>query len=79
MAFLLEIHIVDAGDRTIKVTHQFWGLTEREVLTYKREHLGSCEYFRSAEKEGRTIENLEAVDEEDLPDPDEFDEEEFTA
>lgn len=76
MAFLLEIHIVDKGDNTIKVTHQFWGVSEREVETYKREHLGSCEYFRAAEREGRTIETLEVVDAEDLPDPEEFEEDE---
>jgi hypothetical protein len=72
MAFLLEVHIIDPGDDTIKVTHQFWGLTEREVLTYKREHLSSCEYFREAEKAGNTIEELEEIDEEELPDPEDF-------
>ena len=72
MAYLLEVHIVDPGDGTIKVTHQFWGLTEAECETYKREHLGSCEYFRAAEKAGNTIENLEVVDEDELPDPEDF-------
>jgi hypothetical protein len=76
MAYVLEVHIVDPGDHTIKVTHQFWGMTERECRTYFREHLASCEYFRAAEKEGRVIQELDQVDEEDMPDPDEFDEEE---
>lgn len=67
MAFALHIDIIDGGDETIKVSHTFWGLTRGEVLTYKREHLGSCEYFRSAEQEGRTIEDLEEIDESDLP------------
>jgi len=80
MAYLLEVAIVDGGDRTIKVVHQFYGLTEAEVATYKREHLGSCEYFRAAEREGRTFEELEEIDDSELPDPDdyEFDEEELS-
>lgn len=73
MAFVLEVHIIDAGDKTIKITHQFWGLTESECETYKREHLGSCEYFRAAEREGRVIEELDAINEDDLPDPEDFD------
>lgn len=77
MAFALHIDIVDPGDNTIKVSHTFWGLTQKEVMTYKREHLGSCEYFRSAEQEGRIIEDLEEVDEDDLPEVDEEEEEEY--
>lgn len=67
MAFVLEVLIVDGGDNTIKVGHQFYGLTEEEVYTYKREHLSSCEYFRAAEKDGRTIEELEVVEDDELP------------
>jgi hypothetical protein len=77
MAYLLEVHIIDSGDNTIKVTHQFWGLTETECETYFREHLASCEYFRDAQKDGRVIESLEQVDESELPDPEEFEEEEY--
>ena len=72
MPYCLEVHIVDPGDNTIKVTHCFWGIAEREARTYYREHLASCEYFRSAEKEGRVIEDLIQVDEEEMPDPDDF-------
>jgi hypothetical protein len=77
--YILAVYIVDAGDRSIKVGHEFYGLTVREVETYKREHLSSCEYFRAAEKEGRTLEELEEVDADELPDPDEFEEEELEA
>ena len=79
MAFALEVLIIDKGDETIKVSHTFYGLTEREVRTYYREHLSSCEYFQAAAKEGRTIEELEEISDEDLPDPEDysdFDEEE---
>ena len=67
MAYCLEIAIIDGGDRTIKVVHQFFGYSRREVETYKREHLGSCEYFRSAETQGRTLEELEELDDDELP------------
>ena len=67
MAYLLEVAIVDAGDQTIKVVHQFYGYTRREVETYKREHLSTCEYFRAAENEGRTIEDLEEIEDDELP------------
>jgi hypothetical protein len=70
MAYILEILIIDGGDETIKVGHQFYGQTEAEVRTYYREHLHSCEYFKSAVKEGRVIEDLEEVDDCDLPDAD---------
>jgi hypothetical protein len=76
MAFCLEVAIIDGGDRTIKVVHQFYGYTETEVETYKREHLGSCEYFRSAEQAGRTIEELEEVDESEMPTEEDYEFEE---
>lgn len=76
MAYALEVLIIDGGDETIKVVHTFYGLTESEVRTYYREHLGTCEYFRSAHAEGRVIEDLEEIDEDELPVPEEYEDEE---
>jgi hypothetical protein len=76
MAFALEAQIIDAGDGTIKVSHTFYGITEREVRTYMREHAHSCEYFSAAIKEGRVMEELEEIDDDELPEADEFEEEE---
>lgn len=75
MAYVLEVAIIDGGDNTIKVVHQFFGLTATEVETYKREHLGSCEYFRSAERDGRTVEELERIDDDELPTPEDYEDE----
>jgi len=72
MAFALEVAIIDGGDGTIKVSHTFWGETERECRTYMREHQNSCEYFAAAIKEGRTREDLEEIDDDELPDPEDF-------
>ena len=73
MAFILEVLIIDAGDNTIKVGHNFYGLTEKECETYKREHLASCDYFRTAEREGRTIEEVWELDpDEKLPEPSDY-------
>lgn len=76
MAIELNVYIVDGGDGTIKVMHTFFGGSEREARTYYREHLASCEYFRAAEKEGRVIEELEHIDADELPTPEDFEEEE---
>lgn len=66
--FELKVVIVDAGDRTIKVGHSFFGVTEAEARTYYREHLSSCSYFQSAKKDGRLLEELfEFEDDEALP------------
>jgi len=74
MPFILEVMIIDAGDRTIKVGHNFYGTTERECETYKREHLASCEYFRAAQQDGRVIEELWELDEDEkLPEPSDYD------
>ena len=69
MAFALHVDIIDAEDHTIKVTHTFWGLTEKEVQSYYESHQKACEYFAAAVKEGRTEEELEEISEEDLPEP----------
>jgi F420-dependent methylenetetrahydromethanopterin dehydrogenase len=76
MAFIVSAYIIDPGDGMIKVRHDFYGSTMEEADTYFKEHLGSCEYFRAAQKEDRLIETVEEVDEEDLPRPEEFYEEE---
>jgi len=66
--FELRVVIVDAGDRTIKVGHSFYGVTEAEARTYFREHLSSCSYFQSAKKDGRVLEELfELEEDETLP------------
>ena len=75
-AWLLEVAIIDGGDKTVKVVHQFYGLTRKECETYKREHLSNCGYFSSAEKEDRTIETLEEIPRAELPKPEDYDEEE---
>jgi len=76
MAYALEVLIIDEGDGTIKVGHTFYGETEREVRTYFREHQQSCEYFAAAVKAGRALEELEEIDDDELPDAADFEEEE---
>jgi hypothetical protein len=72
MAFELEVAIIDGGDRTIKVVHYFYGETEEECETYKREHLHTCSYFKSAHDDGRILENLEEIDDDELPETEDF-------
>ncbi len=77
MAFVLEVAIIDGGDATIKVIHSFYGVSEEEVETYKREHIGTCEYFRSAVQEGRVIESLDEIDDDDLPEVEDYEDEDL--
>jgi hypothetical protein len=76
MAYRLDVDVVDPSDGTIKVTHTFWGMTEKEARDYFNEHIESCEYFRAAVEEGRVIEDGEQIPEEDLPEAEADEEEE---
>lgn len=76
MAVILNVYIIDPGDQTIKVGHQFYGQTNEEAETYFEEHIGSCEYFAAAVKEDRVIEEVERVPAGDLPQPSDFNEDE---
>jgi hypothetical protein len=67
MAIKITVDVVDPADETIKVSHIFWGLDESEARTYYTEHLASCDYFAAAAEEGRLIEEVEEIDEDELP------------
>lgn len=71
MACKLEAWIIDGGDGTVKVIHSFYGLTEEEARTYYREHTHSCEYFAAAVKDGRVLEEIEEIDDDELPEVEE--------
>lgn len=82
MAFALHVDIVDPGDETIKVTHTFWGHTEKEARVNYTHHAEACEYFRAAIDDDRALEGLEEIPESELPEvevEDEEDEEESGA
>ena len=76
MAWLLEIAIIDGGDGEIKVVHQFYGVSKKEAETYKKEHLGNCGYFASAQREHRTLETWDEIPEDDLPTAEDYEEQE---
>jgi hypothetical protein len=76
MAYALHVFIIDPGDDEIKVEHVFYGMTEKEVEAYRDEHLKSCSYFSTAEKAGNVIEELEEISEDEIPQPEDFEEEE---
>ena len=67
MAFKITVDVVDPVDETIKVSHVFWGKSEREARTYYTEHLASCEYFAAAAEAGNLIEEIEEIDNDELP------------
>lgn len=67
MAWALHVYIINPDDEQIYVEHIFYGETKDAATQVKAEHVGSCEYFRLAEKEERTDEWWEEMHEEDLP------------
>ena len=67
MAYKLTVFIVNPDDEQIYVEHNFYGDTKADAEHVKHEHLGSCEYFRAAEKEGRTVEEGEEIEADDWP------------
>ena len=54
MAWAKHVYIINPEDEEIFVEHIFYGDTKDEAEQVEKEHLGSCEYFRAAEQEGRT-------------------------
>ncbi len=68
MAVELTVYIRDPGDGMVKVKHTFYGDDEAEAETYRNEHLASCSYFRSADAAGNTLEEIEEIDDDELPD-----------
>lgn len=69
MAYRITVSIIDPGDRKIHVEHLFYGATESDALTAKRHHLQSCSYFRDAERDGFTDEEIEEIADRDWPQP----------
>ena len=76
MAYKIVVDIVDPGDEEIKVTHTFWGHSEKEARTNYTHHLAACDYFQSAAEEGRLIEEEFEIDEEEVPEVETEEEEE---
>lgn len=75
MACELRAYIVDRDD-TIKVAHSFYGEDEEECENLMQEHLRGCSYFSAAEADGRLITEFEEIDDDERPDPEDFEEEE---
>jgi hypothetical protein len=67
MAYKIVVDIVDPGDGEIKVTHTFWGHTEKEARTNYTHHLAACDYFQANAEEGNLIEEEYEIDEDEIP------------
>lgn len=67
MAYRLTVFIVNPDDEEVYVEHNFYGETKADAEEVKREHLGSCAYFKAAEEEGRTVEEGEEISDEERP------------
>jgi hypothetical protein len=59
----LNSFIKEKGSDRILVRHCFYGHDDAEAEKFKKHHLASCEYYRAAEAEGRTIDIPVEIDE----------------
>lgn len=83
MAVALHVWIVDE-DGAIGVEHVFYGLTEEETDARRLAHMGGCAAFSAAEAHDagrpgeapRVFERLEEIAEAELPQPEDFEEDE---
>jgi hypothetical protein len=73
--YCLTVDIVDHRDGEIYVTYTFWGHTAVEARDHMRRHEQDCSCFAAAVREGRTVDELEEIDEDEMPEA-EADEEE---
>lgn len=71
MAYALEVDIIEheAGEPVIRMSLTFWGQSEAECEQTWSELQRKYDFFGSARREGRTIEELDEVDDDELPDP----------
>jgi hypothetical protein len=76
MAYKLTVFIVNPDDEQIYVEHNFYGYTKAEAEHVKHEHLDSCDYYRAAEAEGRTIEEGEEIEADEWPEVEEGEDDE---
>lgn len=76
MPFALTVDIVDHRDGEIHATYTFWGQTAVQARSRMREHEQGSSLFAAAVREGRTFEEIEEINEEDLPEVEDDDEEE---
>lgn len=74
MAYEMRVDICDE-DGGISVTHSFWGMTAKEAEAAMAAHLVQDKALAAAQDEGRTIEELEEIDDDDLPEAEEGEEE----
>jgi hypothetical protein len=75
MAWALNVYIVNPGDEKIFVKHTFYGETKADAEHIKKEHLGSCSYFKAAEDEGRTDQDWEEIEQDEWPSVDDEEDE----
>ncbi|MGA7791832.1 MAG: hypothetical protein WCA19_02260 [Candidatus Acidiferrales bacterium] len=76
MAYAYHIYRIDPGRNFIAVEHIFYGYTKAECLKEFQAHLGACSGLNEAEDEGRIEEDWEEIDPEDIPVPDDAEDEE---
>lgn len=74
MAVALNVDIFEE-DGEVAVRHTFFADSEEEAQEVKQEHMAHCEQLRKADAEGRTGEWSEEIDDDDVPNEEDYEEE----
>lgn len=76
MAFQLQVDIVDKADDAIHATVIFWGKSKAEVESHYATALTAWPYLAEAEQQERVCEELNEVDDDQLPEVEDEEEDE---
>ena len=76
MAYAYHIYRVDPGSDIIRVEHIFYGFSKKECLDEFQAHLGACSGLNAAEHEDRIEEEWEEIPDDELPAPEDGEDEE---
>lgn len=71
MAYELTVDLIEhqAGEEVIRMSLIFWGDSEAECAQTWAELKNKFEFFAAAEREGRTVEELAEIDDDERPCP----------
>jgi hypothetical protein len=67
MIFALTVDLIDKTDGEIHVSHTFWGETEEECRQTMAKHAEACDIFGPALAEGRVMETLDELEDDEWP------------
>jgi hypothetical protein len=72
MAVAVHVYIFEKNGAFSGVEHVFYGRTEAEADRIRLAHMAGCENYGKAEATDRVVEDVEDIEDEDIPSGDDF-------